>query len=66
MKNSSEAKLNSIELLENAIGEFREFGKVVSAKCDSCGSLIKIVEIRESAWSVQCSCGKFNDTLRGI
>ena len=55
-----------IEILEAALGEYNKYGRVVTVRCHSCGELIEIYPLGEAALSVKCSCGKFNDTLRGI
>ena len=57
-----------IRIAETALAEFIKNGKVTSAKCDVCGSLIEMSWLgdRQSAVSIKCSCGKFHGSLRGL
>ena len=61
-----EEKRRHLALLDAAMAEFQEKGRVISVTCDVCGTPIEITAIGDEAWSVRCRCGKFNDTLRGL
>ncbi|HEX8262029.1 MAG TPA: hypothetical protein VF547_04050 [Allosphingosinicella sp.] len=65
-KKPKSKRVPNMDLLDRAMGEFQDYGRVVSVKCDECDGLIEIVALGDSAWSMRCPCGKFNDTLRGI
>ena len=57
-----------LRIMETALREFKQDGKVVSARCDVCGSLIELnwLNDRRTAVSIQCSCGKFRGSLKGL
>ena len=57
-----------LRITETALAEFTKNGKLISASCDTCGSLIEICWLgnRRSAVSIKCSCGKFHGALRGL
>ncbi len=46
--------------------EYLDTGKVQSAKCERCNDVLKIERLGKSALKMSCSCGLYNDTLRGI
>lgn len=56
----------TLKILDGTMTEFGTTGEVLNARCDVCGSLLKIKELSETAWAVECQCGKFKDNLRGI
>ena len=56
----------AIRLLESAFAEFARYGAVSSIRCDECNGVIEITKIGEDAHEVNCSCGKFKDTLKGL
>ncbi len=39
---------------------------ICSVKCDRCGLPIVFQKIGSQAWKHECSCGKYNGTLRGL
>jgi hypothetical protein len=51
-------------LLE-AFGQYTEKGDN-SIACDNCGAVIKFHMLGEDSYHSTCSCGKYNETLRGI
>lgn len=53
-------------ILDAGMAEYAAKGTVSNSHCEICHSLLRIRKLGESAWSVECNCGKFNDTLRGI
>jgi len=55
-----------IETLEAALAEFSDYGKVETVRCENCHEVIEIVRKGESALSVKCGCGLYNDNLRGL
>ncbi len=63
---NKETKKRRLELLDAAMGEFQEHGRVITVKCDNCDKLIEIRALSDTAWAVSCPCGTFNDTFRGI
>lgn len=56
----------SIETLEAAIGEFSSKGKVETVRCERCNELLVVERKSESVLTVRCSCGQYNDNLRGL
>ncbi len=56
----------AVRLLDLALDEFARNGEVTSVHCDVCGSIIEIKTITDTTYSVNCSCGKFRSTMRGI
>lgn len=60
------AILQKIEKLESALGEFKVKQKVEFTHCEQCNELIEIVRISDSVLSVNCKCGNYKDTLRGL
>jgi len=55
-----------IEMLEKALGEYRAKGAVRTVLCERCGTMLVIRAKGESVLLVECKCGAYNDTLRGI
>ncbi len=67
---NNEQKRGSVDsaakLIDAAVGEFKRDGKVTSVRCDVCSSVIEIVKLREGAFTIRCTCGKFRGNLLGI
>lgn len=57
-----------LRITETALREFKENGEVISARCDACGNLIQMkwLNDRRTAVSINCPCGKFHGTLKGL
>lgn len=55
-----------LETLITAQEEYFVNGKIETARCERCKSLLVIEMYGNSAWKVSCSCGLYNDTLRGV
>ena len=57
--------------LLTALEEFHS-GQPVTQQCVFCGTVLQITGLGETAegphtaWAVTCSCGRSNDTLRGL
>lgn len=58
----------NIDLLVKAWEQYSQFGKVVDAKCDHCDGLIEITPLGNMgrAFSANCPCGRYKDTMRGL
>lgn len=56
----------ALDLLERAMEEYQQQGRVETVRCDRCGDVIQITALSPTAHAVECTCGKFRDTLRGI
>jgi len=58
----------NINLLIEAMEQYWQLGKVMDIKCDRCGGLIEVTPIGElaRAYSVNCPCGRYVDTMRGL
>jgi len=55
-----------IETSIHAQEEYFDTRKVQSARCERCTDVLKIERLGKSALKMSCSCGLYNDTLRGI
>jgi len=62
---TSDRKL-SIATLEKAMGEYRAKGVVEDAQCERCGSVLRVTSKSGSVLLVECDCGTYNDTIRGL
>ena len=62
---SQELKPN-IETSIKAQEEYHDRGKVETVRCERCNDLLKIERLGDSALKMSCSCGLYNDQLRGI
>lgn len=51
--------------LLDAFEEFCRHGKS-TASCEVCGTTLQFHKLSNEAWQSSCSCGKYNDTLRGL
>ena len=56
----------SIATLEAALAEFQKKGNVDGVRCERCASIVEIIRKTESVLTVKCTCGLYNDTLRGL
>ncbi len=54
--------------LERLLEAFREYmdTEQSTVECDHCGSVIEFRQLGDEASQSSCSCGKYNDTLRGM
>jgi hypothetical protein len=59
-------KKPTLATLEAALAEFQKKGKVEDTRCERCASVIEIKKKTESVLTVSCTCGLYNDTLRGL
>jgi len=59
-----QAKANKI--VESAIREYEEHGKVVTVLCEKCGNLIEVKRRGDASWELKCRCGWCSGVLRGI
>ncbi len=48
-----------------ALANFLDSKSIVSV-CPYCNSPLVVRELGESAWSIDCKCGRSKDTLRGL
>jgi hypothetical protein len=55
-----------IKRMDDAFGEFHQFGEVKTVKCNNCDGLIVIKPLSYSAWEMNCPCSKYKDVLKGI
>ena len=55
-----------METFEAALAEYSKKQKVELTRCERCNQFIEIKKLGESALSVKCECGLYNDTLRGL
>lgn len=62
----SEKKAPSIETLEKAMGEYNAKGVVETTRCERCDSILVIKAKSESVLLVECECGAYSDTIRGL
>jgi hypothetical protein len=56
----------TLATLEAALAEFQKKGEVEETRCERCASLIEVKSKTESVLTVRCTCGLYNDTLRGL
>jgi hypothetical protein len=56
----------NFENYEAALNEYFKNQKVESIRCERCNGLIKITALSNTAWAVNCECGLYKDTLRGL
>jgi hypothetical protein len=68
MAMTNEDSKPNIDLLVKAVEQYWQTGKVVDAKCDRYGGLIEVTPRGEMgrAFSVNCPCGRYKDTMRGL
>lgn len=59
-------KLPLLETYEKALAQFVKHGHVLDVRCERCGNVIQIVPKGRSAMIMSCSCGAYNDNLRGL
>lgn len=62
----NDRKIPSFDTLERALGEYMKDGEVSTARCETCGEPMEISSVGSSAMAVRCTCGAYNDTLRGF
>jgi len=62
----TDKKIPAFDTLERALGEFMKDGRVSAVRCETCSGLIEISSVGSSAMVVRCTCGAYNDTLRGL
>ena len=65
---TNESTKPNIDLLVKALEEYWQGGKVASVRCDRCGGLIEVTPEGEMgrAFSVNCPCGRYKDTMRRL
>ena len=56
---------SEFQLFMEAFGQFTEHGKS-DICCDRCNGIIEFQRVGDGAWKSHCSCGKYDDTLRGM
>jgi hypothetical protein len=56
----------SVATLEAALAEFKLTGQVEKTRCERCKNLLEVLRKTESVLIVRCSCGLYNDNLRGL
>lgn len=56
----------AFQTFESALAEFMKDGSVSTVHCERCDALIEITAPNQSAIFMRCSCGAYNDTLRGL
>lgn len=49
-----------------ALEEFSRVGRNESVVCDKCGAVLQIETRGDTAFTMKCDCGRYNDTLRGL
>ena len=54
------------ETFDAALAEFMKDGSVSTVRCERCGGVIEITAPNQSAMIMRCSCGAYNDNLRGF
>lgn len=54
------------ETFEAALAEFMKDGSVSAVRCERCEVMIEIAAPNQSGMIVRCSCGAYNDNLRGL
>jgi hypothetical protein len=54
-----------VELYDRALGELQREGMVRTARCEVCGHLLRVQQLTPAAWTIDCPCGRYRDTLRG-
>ena len=52
--------------IEAALTEFHRTGNNTVARCDRCEGLIEVTSPGPEVWSLNCPCGRYKDTLRGL
>ena len=57
---------SNIETEIKALEEYQDNGKVVTVRCERCNELLKVEQLGKTAQAVSCSCGLYNDVLRGL
>ena len=57
----------TVKRMIHAIEEYYKTGKA-TVKCDECGDIItfQVINKERNCYKTSCSCGKYNDTQRGI
>ena len=48
------------------MAEFKLSGRIENTRCERCNTLLEVVRKSESVLAVRCSCGLYNDNLRGL
>jgi len=66
MKKQTESKAVIRTILLAAYEEYSRDGKISTVKCDACGGLLEITRLGDTALTVRCRCGRFEDTMRGL
>ena len=58
----------NIDLLIKALEQYSQLGTVESVKCDRCGGLIEVKPQGDMgrAFTANCPCGRYKDTMRGL
>jgi hypothetical protein len=56
----------NIETSIKAMEEYQDLGKVESVRCERCDEAIVIEPLGTTSMKMSCSCGLYNDTLRGL
>ena len=55
-----------IDKVIKALEEYHQTGQVQTVKCQRCGSNLQISPLGDSALRLSCSCGLYEDRLRGL
>jgi len=68
MTGDSRADLVTVRVLEAAVEEFERVGEVKTVRCNECEGLISVRRVGQwgESYSLECECGRFNSTLRGV
>jgi hypothetical protein len=67
VKPKSKAEIQAIlAVIDRALEEFRQQGKGTTVTCDACTGLLSVVALGSTAWRLDCPCGRYRDTLRGL
>lgn len=64
--NASDSKKPCLDTHQSALGEYFKHGRVVNVRCEKCNDVIEVEALSSSAWVMRCTCGTYNDTLRGL
>ena len=55
-----------IETHQAELGEYFKNQKVESIRCERCKEVIEVKALSNTAWTMNCKCGLYKDTLRGL
>ncbi|SHK46436.1 hypothetical protein SAMN02745181_3849 [Rubritalea squalenifaciens DSM 18772] len=66
MKKRKSLDSETFAIIEAALKEFKDHGRVLTVTCPHCGSLVEVKAAGSEIFEMKCDCGYFNDTLKGI